>query len=40
MNFGKAAEKFGKILGNEIVTKGNTFSYKQYYQAKIDKAGY
>ena len=40
MNFAKAAEKFGKILGNEIVTSGNSFSYKQNYQEKIDKAGY
>jgi hypothetical protein len=40
MNFGKAAEKFGKLLGNDIVTQGNTFSYKQYYQEMIDKAGY
>ena len=37
MNFAKAAEKFGKILGYEIVNGGN---YKQTYQDVIDKAGY
>ena len=40
MNFSKAAEKFGNILGNDFVTQGNSFSYKQYYQERIDKAGY
>jgi len=40
MNFAKAAEKFGKILGNDFVTRGNTFSYKQCYQERVDKAGY
>jgi hypothetical protein len=40
MTFAKAAEKFGKILGKEIVTIGNTFSYQQTYQGLIDKAGY
>ena len=37
MNFAKAAEKFGKILGYEIIKGGN---YKQTYQDVIDKAGY
>ena len=40
MTFAKAAEKFGKILGNEIITYGNSFSYQQTYQDVIDKAGY
>ena len=40
MTFAKAAEKFGKILGNEIVTFANSVSYKQSYQDVIDKAGY
>ena len=40
MTFAKAAEKFGKRLGNEIVTRGNSGSYKQIYQELIDKAGY
>jgi len=40
MTFAKAAEKFGNILGNDIVTRGNSFSYKQRYQDVIDKAGY
>ena len=40
MNFAKAAEKFGNILGNDVVTQGNSFSYKQIYQDVIDKAGY
>jgi len=40
MTFAKAAEKFGKILGKEIVTFGNSFSYKQCYQERVDKAGY
>ena len=40
MNFAKTADKFGKILGNDIVTKGNSVSYKQKYQERIDKAGY
>ena len=40
MTFAKAAEKFGNILGNDIVTQGNSFSYKQIYQERIDKAGY
>ena len=40
MTFAKAAEKFGKILGNEIVTFANSVSYKQSYQNVIDKAGY
>ena len=39
MTFAKAAEKFGNILGNDIVTRGNSFSYKEMYQ-KIEKAGY
>jgi hypothetical protein len=39
-SFAKAADKFGKILGNEIVTLGNSVSYKQIYQDVIDKAGY
>ena len=33
MNFAIAAEKFGNILGKDIVTRGNSFSYKQIYQA-------
>jgi hypothetical protein len=40
MTFAKTAEKFGKILGNDYVSLGNTFSYKQVYQDVIDKAGY
>ena len=40
MNFGRAAEKFEKLLGNEIVTIGNSVSYKQCYQERVDKAGY
>ena len=40
MNFAKAAENFGTFLGNDIVTEGNSFSYKQCYQKWIDKAGY
>ena len=40
VTFAKAAEKFGKILGNEIVTFANSVSYKQSYQDVIDKAGY
>ena len=40
MTFAKAAEQFGKILGNEIITYGNSFSYQQTYQDLIDKAGY
>ena len=40
-NFAKAAEKFGKILGKEIIkTRENPNYYKQYYQNSIDKAGY
>ena len=39
-SFAKAADKFGKFLGNEIVTLGNSVSYKQIYQDVIDKAGY
>jgi hypothetical protein len=38
--FAKAAEKFGKFLGNDYVSLGNSFSYKQVYQDVIDKAGY
>ena len=39
MSFAKAAEKFGRILGNNIVTRGNTFSYKRIYQdGRIYKA--
>ena len=40
MNFGRAAEKFGKLLGNEIVTIGNSVSHQQCYQERVDKAGY
>ena len=40
MTFAKTAEKFGKILGNDYVSLGNSFSYKQVYQDVIDKAGY
>ena len=40
MTFSKAAEKFGKFLGNDIVTQENSFSYQQTYQDVIDKAGY
>ena len=40
MTFAKAAEKFGNILGNDFVTQGNSFSYKQTYRKRIDKAGY
>ena len=40
MTFAKTAEKFGKILGNDYVSLGNTFSYKQVYQDLVDKAGY
>jgi len=40
MTFAKAAEKYGNILGNDFVTRGNSFSYKQRYQDVIDKAGY
>ena len=39
-NFAKAAEKFGNILGNDIVFNGNPKYYKQYYQNSIDKSGY
>jgi hypothetical protein len=40
MNFAKAAEKFGKILGNEIVTRGNPNKYKKIYKDLVDKKGY
>lgn len=40
MNFAKAAEKFGKILGIEIVTKGNPNNYKKAYKHLVDKQGY
>ena len=40
MNFAKAAEKFGKILGNEIVTGGNPNFYKEIYKNFVDKEGY
>jgi hypothetical protein len=33
MDFAKAAEKFENILGKDVVTRGNTFSYMQMYQA-------
>merc|ERR1719483_266291 len=40
-NFAKAAEKFGKILGNDIVFKPDNLNYyKQHYQNCIDKSGY
>ena len=40
-NFAKAAEKFGKILGNDIVFKPDKLNYyKQHYQNCIDKSGY
>jgi hypothetical protein len=31
MKFAKAAEKFGKFLGHDYVSLGNSFSYKQVY---------
>ena len=42
MNFAKAAEKFGKILGNEIVTLGNPngYNYEKIYKDLVDKKGY
>ena len=40
MNFAKAAEKFGKILGTEIVTRGNPNHYKKDYKDMVDKQGY
>ena len=40
MTFAKTAEKFGKILGKDYVSIGNSFSYKQVYQDVIDKEGY
>ena len=40
MTFAKTAEKFGKILGKDYVSIGNSFSYKQVYQDLVDKAGY
>ena len=40
MNFAKAAEKFGKILGIEIVTRGNPNNYKKDYKDMVDKQGY
>ena len=40
MNFAKAAEKFGKILGTEIVTRGNPNNYKKDYKDMVDKQGY
>jgi len=40
MNFAKTAEKFGKILGNEIVTQGNPNFYKKIYKDLVDKKGY
>ena len=40
-NFAKAAEKFGKILGNDVVFKPDGLNYyKQHYQNEIDKSGY
>ena len=40
-NFAKAAEKFGKIMGNDIVFKPDGLNYyKQHYQNEIDKSGY
>lgn len=38
--FAKAAEKFGKILGNDIATPGNPNYYKKIYTDLIDKTGY
>ena len=40
MNFAKTAEKFGKFLGNEIVTQGNPNFYKKIYKDLVDKKGY
>ena len=40
MNFAKAVEKFGKILGNDIVFPDNRNYYKHHYQNSIDKSGY
>ena len=40
MTFAKTAEKFGKLLGNDYVSQGNSFSYKQIYQDVIGKSGY
>ena len=40
MNFAKAVEKFGKILGIEIVTGGNPNKYKKLYKDLVDKQGY
>ena len=40
MNFAKTAEKFGKILGIEIVTRGNPNNYKKDYKDMVDKQGY
>ena len=41
-NFAKAVEKFGKILGDDIVFGGkpNYEYYKQFYKNSIDKSGY
>ena len=40
MTFAKAVEKFGKILGNDIVFPDNRNYYKHHYQNSIDKSGY
>ena len=39
-NFAKAVEKFGKILGDDIVFGGKPNYYKQFYKNSIDKSGY
>ena len=40
-NFARAAEKFGKIMGNDVVFKPDGLNYyKQHYQNEIDKSGY
>ena len=40
MNFAKAAEKFGKNLGNEILAEGNPNFYKERYKILVDEEGY
>ena len=40
INFAKTAEKFGKVLGNEIVTRGNPNNYKKIYKDLVQLCAY